>query len=137
MTISGRCLCKEVTFKCDEIGTAGYCHCEDCRRCTGSAFNISVRCATSAFHILSGELGSFTKIGSSGFELTRSFCKSCGSQIFVSSPLDTSIVYIKAGVLDDPGMVRPNLEAWVSFKVDWATIPAGLATFEKSRRGAT
>lgn len=137
MSITGRCLCGSVIFECDDVGSAGYCHCDDCRRCTGSAFNISVRCATSALRILSGELGSFTKIGSSGAELTRSFCISCGSPVFTSSPLHPSVVYIKAGVLDDPGAIRPTLEAWVNSKVLWATIPDGIESFAKSREGST
>lgn len=136
MSITGGCLCGSVKFECDGLGSAGYCHCEDCRRCTGSAFNISVRCPTSAFRIVSGELGSFTKTGSSGFELTRSFCKSCGSQILTSSPLDPSVIFIKAGVLDDPSFVRPTLEAWVKSKAQWATIPAEIESFEKSRGDA-
>ena len=133
MATMGGCLCNAVRFECDDLGSAGYCHCEDCRRCTGSAFNISVRCPTSGFRVISGELGKFTKTGESGYELTRSFCLSCGSPIFTSSPLDPAVVYIKAGVLDDPGGVNPSLEAWVSSKVAWAEIPSGIAHFPKGR----
>jgi hypothetical protein len=137
MTASGGCLCGAVTFECDELGPAGYCHCEDCRRCTGSAFNISVRCTTSGFRILSGELGSFTKRGDSGCELTRHFCRSCGSPLFTSSPRDPAIVYVKAGVLDDPETVRPALQAWTSSKVAWADIPPDIDQFEKGRGSTT
>lgn len=129
------CLCGAVTFVCDSLGSAGYCHCEDCRRCTGSAFNVSVRCPTAEFRITSGDLGRFTKVGGSGFELTRSFCRSCGSPIFTSSPLDPSVIYIKAGALDDPDAVKPTLEAWVRSKVAWANISDGIASFEKGRSG--
>lgn len=136
MTVTGHCLCGAVTFECDELGSASYCHCEDCRRLTGSAFNVGVRCPSSRFRITSGELGSFTKKGSSGFELTRWFCRSCGSPIYGSSPLDSSIVYIRAGALDDPKVVKPNLQAWISSKVTWADIPLDIQTFPKGRGGA-
>jgi hypothetical protein len=136
MAVTGGCLCKAVKFECGDLGSAGYCHCEDCRRCTGSPFNVSVRCATSAFHILSGELGSFSKTGESGFSLTRHFCLACGSPIFTSSPRDPSVIFIKAGALDNPDMVKPTLEAWVRSKVTWANIPAGIASFEKGRSEA-
>jgi hypothetical protein len=133
MSFTGHCLCNAVTFECDELGTGGYCHCTDCRRSTGSAFNISVRCPTHAFHIASGTLGSFTKCGESGCELTRHFCKSCGSPIFTSSPRNPSVVFIKAGVLDDPEAVKPTLEAWVRSKVSWSQIPDALLSLEKGR----
>jgi hypothetical protein len=136
MSITGKCMCGGVQFDCDEIGSAGYCHCEDCRRCTGSAFNISVRCEKDAFHIRSGRLGSFTTVGDSGFELTRYFCIDCGSPIYTSSPRDPSIVFIKAGVLDDPTVVKPTLEAWVQSKVDWSQISVGLNSFKKGRGNA-
>jgi hypothetical protein len=136
MVSTGGCLCGAVKFECDELGSAGYCHCEDCRRCTGSAFNVSVRCPTTAFRILSGNLGRFTKAGSSGFELSRWFCQSCGSPVYVSSPLDPSTIFIKAGVLDDPDDVNPSLQAWSGSRVAWCDIPAGIATYAQSRGGA-
>lgn len=133
MTATGGCLCGTVTFECDELGAAGYCHCEDCRRCTGSAFNVSVRCAASGFRILSGEPASFTKSGDSGCELTRYFCQSCGSPLFTSSLRDPAVIYVKAGVLDDPETVRPALQAWTRSKVVWANIPSDIESFEEGR----
>lgn len=137
MTATGGCLCGAVRFECDELGSAGYCHCEDCRRCTGSAFNVSVSCATSAFRILSGELGSFTKRSDSGWDLTRQFCLSCGSPIATSSPRDRTVIYIKAGVLDDPAAVDPKLQAWTCSKVVWADIKPTIDSFRKGRGAAT
>jgi hypothetical protein len=136
MTATGHCLCGAVTFECDDLGAASYCHCEDCRRLTGSAFNVSVRCPSGGFRIITGELGGFTKRGSSGSELTRWFCRSCGSPIYGSSPVDPSIVYVRAGALNDPNVVKPSLQAWNSSKVSWAEIPPGIQTFQKGRGGA-
>jgi hypothetical protein len=133
MTTTGKCLCQAVTFECDELGPAGYCHCEDCRRCTGSAFNVSVRCAADGLRILSGELGSFTKNGDSGCELTRHFCQTCGSPVFTSSPRDPAVIYVKAGLLDDPEAVRPALQCWTRSKVAWADPPSWIDSFEKGR----
>ena len=84
--VRGRCLCGHVVYEiAGPVGPANYCHCEDCRRCTGSAFNIGVRCETAGFRILSGATKGFTKRGDSGNELTRNFCPECGSPIFTSS----------------------------------------------------
>src|SRR5258708_21489904 len=120
MTNAGGCLCGSVRFECEDLGSAGYCHCEDCRRCTGSAFNVSVRCPTSTFRIVSGNLGDFTKSGTSGYELTRHFCRNCGSPIYTSSPRDPAVIFIKAGVLDDPSVAKPTLQAWSTSQVEYS-----------------
>jgi len=84
--MAGGCLCGGVRYAyTGEVGPAAYCHCADCRRCTGSAFNISVRLEACGFTITAGTPKGFTKAGDSGQELTRHFCPDCGSPIFTSS----------------------------------------------------
>ncbi len=83
-----------------------------------------------------GKLGGYTKLGASGRSLTRHFCRDCGSPIYTSSPRDETVVFIKAGAFDDPGVVTPGLEAWMRSKVSWATIPADLPQFEEGRGSA-
>ncbi|HEY9010391.1 MAG TPA: GFA family protein, partial [Devosia sp.] len=80
MTVTGGCLCGAVRYEVSgEIGPAGYCHCEDCRRVSGSAFGVSVRVPRTAFRIVSGTPKSFTKTGDSGRLVARHFCGDCGS----------------------------------------------------------
>jgi hypothetical protein len=131
-TITGRCLCGRVTYEFSgSIGPATYCHCEDCRRCTGSAFNIGVRLAVAGFRITSGEPKSFTKRGDSGRELTRHFCPDCGSPLFTSAPLHPDHIYVKAGTLDDPGIVEPGHQSWVVSAVPWSQIGPYLPSFPR------
>lgn len=77
---------------------------------TGSAFIAGLRFASDEFRIISGAIGSYTEIGSSGSKITRWFCASCESSIYGSSTAHPSTVYMRAGVLDDPGLVKPNLD---------------------------
>ena len=61
---TGRCLCGHVAYAYDgPIGPVSYCHCSDCRRCTGSAFNIGVRFRLADFQITRGNPNGFTKAG--------------------------------------------------------------------------
>ncbi len=131
-TITGRCLCGRVTYEFGGlIGPANYCHCEDCRRCTGSAFNIGVRLTLAEFRITSGDLKCFTKRGDSGHELTRHFCPDCGSPLFTSAPRHPKHIYVKAGTLDDPGIVEPAHQSWVESAVPWAEISPDLPSFAR------
>jgi len=133
-TISGRCVCGRITYEYSGVvGPANYCHCEDCRRSTGSAFNIGVRFDTSEFHIRSGAPRGFAKFGESGRELTRHFCADCGSPIFTSSPDHPDYVFVKAGTLDDSTIIRPTHQSWTRSAVPWSRIDDDLPDFGKGR----
>ncbi len=131
-SITGRCLCGRVTYEYGgSVGPANYCHCEDCRRCTGSAFNIGVRLRLADFRITSGDPKGFTKRGDTGRELTRHFCPECGSPLFTSAPKHPDYVYVKAGTLDDPSIVKPAQQNWVVSAVPWSQISSDLRSFAK------
>ncbi len=130
--IQGRCLCGHVTYEYGgSVGPANYCHCEDCRRCTGSAFNIGVRFDLADFRITGGSPKEFTKQSDSGNELTRHFCPECGSPIFTSAPKHPAFVYVKAGTLDDPSVVEPGHQSWVVSAVSWSQIDRNITSFTK------
>jgi hypothetical protein len=134
-TMTGGCLCGAVRYRYEgDIGPANYCHCSDCRRCTGSAFNIGVQVAAAGFRIVRGSPKGFTKAGDSGNQLTRHFCPGCGSPLWTSSPLHPEFHYVKAGSLDDPGLVRPAHQSWVVSRVPWATIGPDLPGDDRGRR---
>ena len=131
-TIQGHCLCGYITYEyTGPVGPAHYCHCEDCRRCTGSAFNIGVRFNVPDFRITSGKPKAFTKNGDSGNELTRHFCPECGSPVYTSAATHPEYVYVKAGTINDPTIVKPIQQNWVVSSVPWSQIDPTLRAFNK------
>jgi hypothetical protein len=126
-TITGGCLCGAVRYAHDgPIGAANCCHCEDCRRCTGGPFGISIRMEAARFRILSGSPRGFTKTADSGRSLTRHFCPDCGSPIYTTADQHAGHVYVKAGSLDDPTLVRVDRQAWTDRRVPWAILDPAL-----------
>jgi hypothetical protein len=72
--ITGGCFCGSIRFAIvGSLASAAYCHCTDCRKCTGSAFNVSVPVDCENFKLLSGKPKGFTKTAASGNKLTRKF----------------------------------------------------------------
>jgi hypothetical protein len=131
--LTGGCLCGAVRYEYEgEVGPASYCHCADCRRCTGSAFNIGVRAEARRFRVLRGSPKAFTKTGDSGNELTRHFCPECGSPLYTSSPHHPDSYYLKAGCLDDPTIVRATHQSWAKSRIPWATISPDLPSFSEA-----
>jgi hypothetical protein len=90
-----------------------------------------VRLERSKFRITSGTPSGFTKRGDSGRELTRHFCPDCGSPLFTSAPKHPDLVYVKAGILDDPSVVQPTHQNWVVSAVPWRSISPDLRSFSK------
>jgi hypothetical protein len=131
---TGGCLCGACRFVIDaDLGPAAYCHCADCRRVTGSAFNVSVGVPADRFTMTQGTPASFTKTGDSGRRLTRHFCSACGSPLFTASPGHEAWLFVKAGALDDPGGITPAHESWTRSEVAWARIAQGLPRFDRDR----
>ena len=133
--ITGGRLCGHVRFAyTGDVGPATYCHCEDCRKASGSAFHVGVPLDAPSFQVVSGKPKAFTKRADSGNEITRYFCPECGSPVYNLLPSRPGIVFVKASALDDPRYVRPGSEIWVGSSVPWSRIAPDLPSFDRGRR---
>ena len=131
---AGGCMCGEIRYSCKaEPKTVYYCHCEDCRRGSGSAFHVGVGVLKEALTILQGSPKSFRKTADSGNGITRQFCPNCGSPLFTFPDVLPHIVMIKAGSLDEPERFRPDTEIFTDNKVSWAEIGSDIQSYSKGR----
>ena len=118
------CLCGGIRLSYPgQLGPANYCHCEDCRRANGSAFNIGVRVDRKDLQVQAiTELKSYRFLSDSGREIERCFCGTCGSPIFTLHPNKPEYAWVKAGIINQAEVVRPAYEIWARDKVAWAVI---------------
>ena len=65
--------------------------------------------------------------------MSRFFCGACGAPLSTLLPQHPDVIFIKAGSLDDPAVVRPNRQAWTPSRVDWAKIDPTIASTETGR----
>lgn len=120
MELSGRCLCGGVSFECDaEPLSMKYCHCDTCRKVTGSAFNIGVGVPIESLKVR-GTAQSYTHTNEQGHDVTREFCSTCGSPLFTRG---RNTVWIRAGSLENAEGLKPTAEMWTELAVPWARIP--------------
>lgn len=132
--ITATCLCGAVRLACgNPVGPGGYCHCDDCRRMTGSAFSVTIPFDSSEFRVISGEVRSFTKAADSGNELTRHFCPNCGSPLYGTSPQHPGRVYVRAGIIDQPTLIHPASQIWCQAKVAWSAIDPALPSYPRDK----
>ena len=132
MTIKGGCLCGQVRYSIDaEPLYAGFCHCRDCMKATGSGFGafMGFRPADVA---LTGETKAFTKTGGSGEPTARHFCPTCGSTVYgdggEANPGREITIYV--GTLDDPEQFRPQAAIFTRNRPSWACVTSDVPQFE-------
>ncbi len=58
-------------------------------------------------------------------------CAACGTAMWSFYPrLGELGVGVRAGTLDDPGMVKPDAAIFTASKMPWVTLPDGIPHFE-------
>ena len=130
-TLTGHCLCQAVQYEVDDnFQYAGYCHCSDCRRFSGSAFSAMAGIPTPAFRLIQGEaaLKRFEK--SENTVLT--FCGHCGSSLYAEKP-KRGMVHLRLGTLNEAPSLRPQFHSYVGSKAEWDSICDGLPQYEAGR----
>lgn len=118
--IKGSCLCGSVEYEIvDDLKYAGYCHCSECRRWTGSPFSASGGVAAADFTLLKGKehLKSYKK----GVNSDAYFCQQCSSMVYGDVP-DYGMTYVLLGTLRASPTLRPQWHVYTNYKVDWFEI---------------
>ena len=122
MKIEGACLCGKVRYSADaEPAFVGLCHCKDCQKETGTAFNVVVGVPQSALSLL-GALNTYRAQGGSGKEVRRRFCPECGASIVEEPASRPDLVIINGGTLDDPTLVTPGIEIYRDRELSWVRL---------------
>jgi hypothetical protein len=129
--LHGRCLCGAVQYTvADDFKYAGYCHCSDCRRFSGSAFSAMGGVDSDAFHVMQGQdrIGHYRKSENT----VLGFCRDCGSSLYALKP-NKGMVHLRLGTLDQAPSLRPQFHSYVGSKAPWHRIGDGLPQFQAGR----
>ncbi len=115
---SGSCLCGAVRFEVDGDFEHFYlCHCEYCRKDTGSAHAANLFSANATLRWLSGQ-DKVKKFTLPSTEHCKSFCSVCGSAL-PSLSRNSTLLVVPAGSLDGDISVRPDAHIFVSSRANW------------------
>jgi hypothetical protein len=127
---SGGCLCGGVRYVCTaEPAMAGHCHCEDCRRSSGTA-HCSHLGVPEATVTLTGQTTSYARPADSGNVITRHFCPTCGSPIYSRNSGMAGLLFLRASSLDDMEVFKPQMHVFASRSPSWNRPDDGLPVFE-------
>ncbi|OYV34621.1 MAG: hypothetical protein B7Z80_20700 [Rhodospirillales bacterium 20-64-7] len=129
--ITGSCRCGKVRFEstAEPIFT-GVCHCRNCQKASGSAFN-AVVAVPEASLVLSGTLKHFDGMGDSGQATHRGFCPECGTSITMTADVMPGVVMVPVGTLDDTSWVKPTMQLYCEAAQPWVSLGGDLRSFQK------
>ncbi len=126
--LEGSCLCGGVRFRVTgKLGPAGYCHCKQCQRASGSAFAANAPVRTRYFEIETG--GDLVSEYESSPGKFRAFCSRCGSPIYSRRDSEPDLRRIRLGTLDSDPERRPLGHVWVGSKAVWHSIEDALPQY--------
>jgi len=117
MKFLGSCLCKAVAYEVKAIPKYFYfCHCEQCRKLTGSAHAANILTEPAAVRWSRGEDQVKRYDAPAGRQFTHVFCQECGSGLPFKN-VSGNTLFIPAGSLDT------DVDLEVTRNIFWAEAP--------------
>lgn len=102
------------------------CHCTWCQRETGSAFVINALIEQALVEVLSGEVEIIDTPSASGKGQKIHRCPVCKIAVWSNyAGSGEAIRFLRAGTLDDPRRVAPDIHIFTSSKQPWVILPPG------------
>jgi hypothetical protein len=126
----GGCSCGEVRYRLtSEPLFVHCCHCLNCQRQTGSAFVINVLIETDRVELVAGEPQEVAAPRDDGSVQEIWRCPTCQIALF-SQYGSPRVRFVRAGTLDDPASVSPDVHIFTRSKLPWVTLPDSVPAFE-------
>ncbi|MGO1117598.1 GFA family protein [Rhodovibrionaceae bacterium A322] len=112
----GRCLCGKVQFRFeDPVNWVAHCHCQSCRRTTGSAFTTFVGVQLDQASFTRGT----PRVHESTPGVRRSFCGDCGTPLAYEADRYLGEIHFYLATLDDPEAFRPQRHVHSGEQLSW------------------
>lgn len=122
----GCCSCGNIQYQLESTPLFIHCcHCTRCQRETGSAFAINAMIEADRVTLLEGEVESVEIPTLSGGGQVISRCPECRIAVWsYYSGADDKVLFIRAGTLENPHLVEPDIHIFTDSKLPWTVLPA-------------
>jgi hypothetical protein len=127
---TGGCACGNVRYRLASGPLFVHCcHCLNCQRQTGSAFVINLLIEADRVELLSGDPVAVDVPRDDGSSQRIFRCPTC--QVAVYSEYGRpEVLFVRAGTLDDPSRVEPDVHIYTRSKVGWVELPESTPAVE-------
>jgi hypothetical protein len=131
MNFEGGCACGTVRYKLTASPMIVHaCHCRNCQRLTGGPFVINIWIEGAFVEMGTAAPKSCRLVGGSGKPHDVFFCDACGTTLWSRyhiAPGDC--LFVRAGTLDNPDAVSPDVHIFTRTKLPWLELPKGVPAF--------
>lgn len=129
--LEGRCACGAVRYRLNAAPMFVHCcHCLDCQRLTGGAFAINILIETGQVEVLEGSTDEVPVPADSGRPQLVHRCGDCQTALWSHYGSRTPIAFVRAGTLDDPSAVAPDVHIFTRSKLPWVGLPDRTPAFD-------
>ena len=132
MDLEGGCACGRVRYRLTAPPLIVHaCHCRDCQRLSGSAFALNIWIERGCVEANDASPPSAEVPAGSGRPQQIFYCPSCTTHLwsrYHAAPGDT--VLLRAGTLDRPEAVAPDVHIFTRSKAPWLELPKGARVFD-------
>ena len=126
----GGCACGTVRYRlASDPLFVHCCHCLNCQRQTGSAFVINLLIESERVKLLAGVPQPIDVPRDDGSTQRIFRCPSCQVAVF-SQYGRPEVRFVRAGTLDEPSRVVPDVHIYTRSKVGWITLPDSAPAFD-------
>ena len=130
MALEGGCSCGAVRYRLTSDPLFVHCcHCLNCQRQTGSAFVINVLIEADRVELAGREPESVGVPRDDGSRQEIVRCPECRVALYSHYTYPT-ISFVRAGTLDEPASVSPDVHIFTRSKLPWVTLPGGVPSFD-------
>jgi hypothetical protein len=126
----GGCSCGAVRYRlASEPMFIHCCHCLNCQRQTGSAFVINLLIEADRVELLAGDPQAVEVPRDDGSKQRIYRCPDCQIAVF-SEYGRPEVKFVRAGTLDRPSEVEPDVHIYTQSKLPWVKLPDEAAAFD-------
>jgi hypothetical protein len=128
--LKGGCACGAVRYRLASGPLFVHCcHCLNCQRQTGSAFVINILIEANCVELVSGEPHQVAVSRDNGGTQEIWRCPKCETALY-SQYTRPEVRFVRAGTLDDPAAVAPDVHIFTRSKLPWVVLPRDVPAFE-------
>jgi len=137
-SLTGQCNCGTLKYEISgEPLFTHVCHCRECQRDSGGAFNVSMLVLVDDFRFVDCEPNSQTISRPSGNEYEVWDCENCGCTIGGISTAPSKVMVVRPGTLNNTSRIQPQAHIWIAEKQGWVDIPDNVPAFDYEYDAAT
>jgi hypothetical protein len=135
MSLEGGCACRTIRYRLTASPLIVHaCHCRDCQRLTGGPFVINIWIEAKFVEAGAAAPKPFRLAGGSGkHHHDVFFCQACGTTLWSRYHIvPGDCLFVRAGTLDTPEAVRPDVHIYTRSKLPWLALPEAVPAFQSS-----